>query len=345
MLFRVVIILIVTRFVSNSSNQKDIVEELKERYYDQSMVCFDDQNKTQPMYKCSGIMIRGVRRNTDENTFFWRLKPQDKIRNSFSFGFLRKDFQFSYLGRGYDAGFIIYPHLSAPIGKTTQKVLCGFPTDGHTDLRYYRGCGMMRNDIYGTSLPCDVQNTRTFTHWLWHYNQIVRSSDPRFELRQCGFDLSGNTAVQNFDVVRKASLYINRYSPTRAYKNSELKLEGWDDNNAEQIPIQAFFYFMGTERGYENALKYQSDFYTQSGGEMVPIVGIRLPSRERDIQIHHPNKIHHPGRNVKLDIQQCYLICLEYIGFCRIQFNTVFTYCVVINLDDELFGFNNFGRN
>lgn len=315
MLFRVVFFLIATSSISKSSCQKDIVEELKERYYDTSTECFDAKNEAQPIYKCSGIIIRGIDLYKNVTKFAWSLKPLDKARNSFSFGFLRQDFQFTILGRGYDAGFIIYPHLSTPIGKSTPKVLCGFPADARTDARSDRGCGLMRNDVTGTSQRCDAQNITTFTQWLSHYNEIINSKiecnfidnfEPRmvcgsdlknwqatpdevpgvrFDLRQCGFDLSNINAVQNFDVMREAHLYLKN-DPILAYEGNELKLEAWDENDAKQIPIQAFFYFMGTEKGYESALKYQSDFYTESGGEMVPIVGIRLPTTSNpDIQI------------------------------------------------------------
>lgn len=52
MLSRAVIFLMVTVFVLC---QKNIVEELTERYYDESTECFDAQNETQPLYKCSGL--------------------------------------------------------------------------------------------------------------------------------------------------------------------------------------------------------------------------------------------------------------------------------------------------
>lgn len=49
--------------------------------------------------------------------------------------------------------------------------------------------------------------------------------------------------------------------------------------NRKKIPIEAFFYLIGSNSGEREAKMYQSD-YAALTGEIVPIVGIRLP---------HPN--------------------------------------------------------
>lgn len=268
----------VSCLVSRSKCDEDIAKELTNRFNDDSTECVDTQNDTQPIYKCSGIIIRGFKSYSNDTKFVWSLKPADREKNSFSFGFLRKDHPFSRLGKGYDAGFILYPHLSTPQQKNTQKVLCGFPIDARTDMRYERGCGLRRNDTTEISRPCDAQNVTTYEQWLLHYNTIMSSESTSFEIRQCGFDLmTKETAVRNFGIFLEANIHLQTNSRF-AFINSELRLEGWDDNNPKQIPIQAFFYFIDSAEGYANALKYQEDFYTQTGGEKVPVVGIRLPS-------------------------------------------------------------------
>lgn len=276
MLSRAVIFLMVTVFVPKYTCQKNIVEELTERYYDDSTECFDAQNETEPLYKCSGIIIRAVRIFDDEIKFAWSLKPSDKEKNSFSFAFLRSDLRFSTSGFGLDAGFIIYPHLSTPREKNTQKVLCGYPINANSDLRSHRGCGPTLDDKTETSRQCNAQNITTFPQWLSLYNKLIDNPDLKF--RQCSFDLSSNSvAIRNFVVVREANLYIQNNSEL-AFSNNELRLEGWNENDVKKIPIQSFFYIMDTEKGYAHALKYQNDFYIESDGEIVPIVGIRLPT-------------------------------------------------------------------
>lgn len=236
-----------------------------------------------------GIIIRAVRIFDDEIKFAWSSKPADKEKNSFSFAFLRRDLRFSTSGFGLDAGFIIYPHLSTPREKNTQKVLCGYPMNANSDQRSDRGCGPTHDDKTETSRPCNAQNITTFPQWLSLFNELIDNPDLKF--RQCSFDLSSNSiAIRNFAVVREANLYIQNNSEL-AFSNNELRLEGWNENDVKQIPIQSFFYIMDTENGYAHASKYQNDFYIESGGENVPIVGIRLPTPTNpNIQIQKVDK-------------------------------------------------------
>lgn len=299
------VLLLVIGFVSQSSCRGNIVKELTKRFYDVSNECFDANNETQPLYKCSGIIIRGVR--SYGTKFAWSLKPADKEKNSFAMGFLRNDHSFSRLGKGYDAGFILYPHLLTPNEKNTQKVLCAFPVDAYTDYRGDRGCGLRNSDTIGSSQQCDAQNITSFTQWLSHFNK-TSSENPCFQIRQCGFDMTKETAAQNFAVARDANKYLHNSNTRMSFISSELRVEGWDENNTKQIPIQSFFHFIDSDKGYENAVKYQHDFYTQSGGEKVPIVGIRLPTAsnpniyiEEAHQRKIPNKFHYSKNEQNVD--------------------------------------------
>lgn len=58
--------------------------------------------------------------------------------------------------------------------------------------------------------------------------------------------------------------------------SNELRIGGWNENDAKSIPNETFFYFIG-KSGYRNVVKFRDDFYTQSDGEIVSIVGIKLP--------------------------------------------------------------------
>ena len=73
---------------------------------------------------------------------------------------------------------------------------------------------------------------------------------------------------------------------------TQLRVEGWDEDDAKSIQFQVFHYHISTENGYQNAVMFRGDFYSQSGGENVPIAGIKLPSDE------DPN-VHFIGGGVK----------------------------------------------
>lgn len=291
MLHYKLISLAVISFLQISTCQDDIVQELLKRYNDVSTECFSNQNESQPLYKCSGIIIRGIGKCRHGVKYAWSLKPSDKEKNSFAMAFLRSDQRFSTLGRGYDAGFIIFPHLSTPPQKNAPKVLCAFPISGQTDFRSDHGCGQRTKDDTGISQPCEYQNITNFEQWLTHYNRIINSDDPRLQNTQCGFDMTNESnAAQNFDVVLKANTELHK-NAEYAFWSGELRVEGWDKGNTKQLPIEAFFYFVDSKNGLAIAMKYQHDFFTLSS-EMVPIVGIRLPSASNaDIYITQPSQM------------------------------------------------------
>lgn len=94
-------------------------------------------------------------------------------------------------------------------------------------------------------------------------------------------------AVRNFAVMTAANAHIRAANKTKTHIradvpkdidfSSELLIEGWDENKAKQLPIQAFFYLMKADddfNQYDVALQFQREFYEASGGETVPIVGI-----------------------------------------------------------------------
>ena len=271
-------------FILKSSCKADIVQELMNRYNDVSFECLNDHGVAKPLYECSGIIIRGVRLYKNERKFPWSLKPSDKKMNSVPFAYLRKDFPFSRIFNAYEAGFILYPYLKTPAKKNTQQVLCAYPINALTDWREERGCGRSYlTDETGSSRPCHTQNITTFTDWLAHSNKIQQRL---FRSRQCGFNTSNEkTAVQNFAVTMQGNKYLQTVPEFDALYNNEMRLEAWNENHPEQIPIQTFFYFVDSVNDSQLAKKYRDDFYAQTG-EKVPIVGIRLPTKENhDIHI------------------------------------------------------------
>lgn len=45
------------------------------------------------------------------------------------------------------------------------------------------------------------------------------------------------------------------------YTSNELRVDGWDEDNAKSIPIQPFFYFPGTLNGMETLLSIGKSFF------------------------------------------------------------------------------------
>lgn len=256
-------------------NGQDIARELRDRYNDVSNECIDQNNDSHPAYKCSGILIRGV---DDIHKFAWSLKPYNKEKNSFSVSFLRKDIPFSRLPRGYDAGLILYPHLKTPRQKKTYDVYCAFPVDAYTEYRDDHGCGKSNIDPTETSKPCDAQGIKTFSDWTMHYNRIESSTTPRFDIRQCGFHMNKQTASEDFTLILKANSYL-RGEKNYALRNNELLVHAWDENRPNDLPIEAFFYLHNFPGAYKKAKIYQAAYYKYSGGETLPVVGVRLPKR------------------------------------------------------------------
>lgn len=263
--------------LSLAKENKNIANDLMLRYNNTIKKCSGNE----AAYECSGIMIRGINQE-NKLPHAWSLKPGNVQKTSFSFGYLRADQQFSQFPRGYNSGFIIYPHLKTPAGKNTYKVYCAFPVDGATDGREGHGCGRSTGDVVGTSRHCDRQGIVTFSKWVSLFNSIMNSNDPNLVNRQCAFDMTLPDNGTLFDIVKNANQYIQKNSSKYYMRNNELLLHAWGQNNAKVLPIEAFFYIIGSSNGLSLAQNYQRDFYCQSRGEIVPVVGLTLAKNFND---------------------------------------------------------------
>lgn len=264
---------------SISKSGANIVEELRERINHVTDECLDAENKTQPAYMCSGVLLRGIHLR-EGMEFAWSLNPVDTAKKSFSFAYLRRDVKFKKMINNYKAGFILYPHLKTPPHKSKQRVLCSYPDNAVSGLREDRGCGrqMPPFDETGVSRPCHTQNITTASQWLKHFNSNRNNS-----VYMCGFSMMEETAARDFATCLHVQTLLRNGS---IWMNNELLVEAWDESNVKSLPIEAFFYFVGFENGYETAIEYRDAFYVHSDGEHLPIVGIKLPShKDEDIPI------------------------------------------------------------
>lgn len=92
------------------------------------------------------------------------------------------------------------------------------------------------------------------------------------------------TAARDFATVLKANTYLRESKDSRnakyAFRNNEVVFHVWDENDAKELPIEAFWYQMDSTVAYAQAKANQFDYSIQSGGENIPIVGIRLPTKK-----------------------------------------------------------------
>jgi len=264
-------LLIVVGLISNST-EDDIEKRLKSRY-NSLKKCKNGK----PAFQCSGIMMRGVN-NKLKLKYAWNMKDMNKQKHAFSLAYLRRDQKFSSFPKDYDSGFIVYPHSKTPRKKNTYKVYCSFPMDGYTDYRAGHGCGKYNGDIM--SNHCARQNIKSFVEWKLHFLKVLNNP----LMRQCGFDMTKKSAAKYFDISIKANNFIQKHIKRFAFEHNELRMHSWNEKKARKIPIEAFFYLMGSARGKQLAEKYQDQFYSRGGGK-VPIVGIRMPTATKSFKV------------------------------------------------------------
>jgi len=276
-------LVLVVGLISNATGN-DIVQTIKDRYNNIQEKCKDDNGNEKPAYECSGIMIRGVSSN-QQLEFAWSMKARNIEKKSFSLAYLRSDHTFSRFPKHHDSGFIIYPHLNTPQNKNTYMMFCSFPVDGFTDYRNGRhACGETIGDTSGKSGHCDKLNIRSIENWKSNFINIANYP----ERKQCGFDMTIETAADDFAVNIKARSWLQSQRPS--LRINELRMHAWSGKKVKKIPIEAFFYLIDTVRGKARAEKYQDDYYAKSNGEIVPIVGIRLPTATKSFEVIYHNR-------------------------------------------------------
>ncbi|SEO75804.1 hypothetical protein [Pseudomonas sp. NFACC39-1] len=224
-------------------------------------------------FLCSGIIFRATKSG---RYHAWDPSPSSQISGGVSFSYLRADSKYRELAYGYNNGFIFYPPLQRPEGKLNIHVLCSFPLDADTNNRPNKqGCDYNTNIAEpNTSRECQNQGIMTATQWYAHYISVP--AEPR-RRHQCGFDVRsglGAGAVSAFN----ASLQAMALNATESFTvQNELRLATWPEGVGRTLPLEAFFYFGS---GLATAQHDQQDFYNETGGIVVPIILLTLPSTQ-----------------------------------------------------------------
>lgn len=139
---------------------------LTARYLDRHADCGGNDR---PLFLCSGVLLRGVARETDKYTDQIGFLPWMPSRRTdqkpthpagVSASLMRADFQFGKLAYGYTAGFFFYPESDRPTATIAPTVICAYPIDASTDLRGHRtfayNTGCIREYAYDPiSGPCN----------------------------------------------------------------------------------------------------------------------------------------------------------------------------------------------
>nr|XP_018918087.1 PREDICTED: uncharacterized protein LOC109044707 [Bemisia tabaci] len=258
-----------TGSASDVAASKRKADELNERFNNEVGGCEGPRGES-PAYECSGILIRGV--SSDRNPYAWTLSKYSRETMSVCMGYLRRDAQWAGFPYGYVSGFIMYPQSKTPWTKTKTRVICAFPLDAHSDERTGKyACGESQQDTIGESGHCHAQGIFSFRDWLAHYHRVSFN----FSHTQCGFDMTAPQAPGLFRTFLKASNFVQ--NEPFDLKNNEILVYAWNENDVARIPIEAFFFTVGSEEGRLSARRFQRDFKRASGGETIPIVGIQFP--------------------------------------------------------------------
>lgn len=107
---------------------------------------------------------------------------------------------------------------------------------------------------------------------------MKNNAEHLFGVYQCSFDISNReNAAKNFALSLQAKDFLRNTSQRYSMFHNEIVLRAWDEEaHPEKLPIEAFFYLINYSSAREKAFRYQSDYLNQTG-EMIPVVGIRLP--------------------------------------------------------------------
>lgn len=254
-------------FTVQAATGPDTAKDLTRRYYSSPRDC---GRNTQPAFLCAGVLFRVT--SPSVSYYSWDPSPASIKSGGTSFSYLREDSKFQKLVREENNGYILYPLLALPQGKSTYQVLCSFPLDGGTDVRADKGCGV--SDRAG-SQPCDKQGINNGDDWARKYKTFNGKNN---NTQECGFDVRDELdqrAVNNFNASIDAMGKVGREA---FEKQNELRLETWKDSTADaDLPIQAFFY-IPTPGGLDDARYDQQRYYEQTG-VWVPVVKMTLPEK------------------------------------------------------------------
>ncbi|KNH29836.1 halovibrin HvnA [Pseudomonas syringae] len=239
-----------------------VATNLTNRYNDVRRDC---GKPSMPAFLCRGIILRSTVPSNDYSS--WNPSPHSVKSGGVSFTFLGKDAKFKNLVFGQKNGFIFYPVLSKPEGTIQIEILCAYPRDGATMLRDKPGCGA-HPDAPDRSRRCQTIGISTAEQWIDNWNKDIWNMCS-FDVRDSMNNLSADSFYQSIRVHNLKNMFAGSHDYT------ELILATWRQNIPQELPIEAFYYLPG---GLAGAQHDQRDFYNKTGGKVVPIIKMTLPT-------------------------------------------------------------------
>ncbi|WP_367084448.1 halovibrin HvnA [Pseudomonas sp. HOU2] len=247
---------------STAQTGPQVAADLTAHYNDVRVNC---GSASMPAFLCRGIMLRSTVPSTAYKA--WNPSPHSQTSGGVSFSFLSKDAKFTGLVFGQKNGFIFFPVLSRPTGTRQIEVLCSYPLDGATQLRIAPGCGAHPYSP-DRSRRCQTIGISTAEGWL--ANRRANSWNIcSFNVRDSMNHLGADSFYQTIRAHQLGGFFAGQHDYI------ELILATWPQNIPTELPIQAFFYLEG---GLAGAQFDQKDFFNSTGGKVVPIIKIVLPS-------------------------------------------------------------------
>lgn len=286
---RVISLMAVIASVVGYANKADanITQDLTANYNKVVKNCGSDDK---PAYLCSGNLIRFT--TNDHNYLPWEAPPTSYQKGiGVSFFYTRRDVNTKVVFNGKFFGVIYYPPLIRPQGKLEAKFLCAFPIDGVTADRV-NGCGA--HPAYpNDSIPCQDQGIYTADGWYKQFTSIEKEdwgTNWTRATHQCGFDIKVGTANradifnQMLQAQKKAKVEEGEWDTF--FNFNELIMNLWvadskgHISNAQDLPIQAFFYTTDTNgnSGLADARFFQQRYYDLNNHIIIPIVKITQDS-------------------------------------------------------------------
>lgn len=271
----------------------DLVNELYSRYnMIESDQVINGESKKVPLFKYGGLLVRVINGVPDQMPNAWSFKPTNIEKGSFSTSFLHASVPTNRLCSlsGSITGYIIFPPLKTPKGKVPAEVLCAFASDAHTYFRRNdHGCTHSTPESFDDQTIksgfCHDQNVKDLEKWKEHTKTNIKKKkdfNPLYVMKcQCAFDMSdADTAFDYFNIVLLANAHLLTFHESMY---NELVLKIWDINNPGSMPMQAYFYIIGSPGGQADAKEHQRGYYCATKYIIIPVVGMLLPTKDSGI--------------------------------------------------------------
>ncbi|WP_415756197.1 halovibrin HvnA [Pseudomonas sp. LT1P18] len=235
-----------------------VAATLTSRYNDTRQNC---GKASMPAFLCAGIMLRATVPSPQYSS--WNPSPRSQTSGGVSFSYLRKDAKFSSMVWLYKNGFVLAPVLARPTGTRQIEVLA-------TDQREDPGCGLYKPRP-ARSNRCQSQGITTGDQWLANFR--THNALCSFDVRDSMNNLGADSFYQTIRAHNLGNFMAGRH------QYIELILATWPQNIPRELPIEAFFYIPG---GLPGAQHDQTDYFAKTGGTVVPIIKLTMPTATTD---------------------------------------------------------------